>query len=196
MDVVQYANAEYLCALLTGRLSDDIMDVVQGHFAGGEDQLAITALVLSLPDQRVAITPEELELCRSLLDDPADPDLLQVTVVDSLPLPDYGFSPTAPDGAPDPARVDEVITGLAARVGAHDVRRTWRAPGPAGPNPASWIYLVRVTPDRDRLQVFSSITSDLWIQLRYKSPVTVLAVGSELPPYLAAADAASHSVPS
>jgi hypothetical protein len=53
---------------------------------------------------------------------------------------------------------------------------------------------VRVAPDRDRLQAYSSIAVELWIQLRDKSPVTVLADGAELTPYLAAADAASHVV--
>jgi hypothetical protein len=141
MDVVQYANAECLCARMTGRLSDGMLRAVQIQFAAGEGQMAISDLLLNAEYQGVAITPEEVELCRGLLDDPAAPELLQVAVVDALPPPDYRFSPTAPAGVPAPAPVDEVITGLAAEVGGHDIRRAWRTPGPAGPNPATWIYL-------------------------------------------------------
>jgi hypothetical protein len=194
MDVLRYANAEYLFRRMAGRLSDDVLSTVQEDFAAGEEQMAMSILLLNAHYQGVAITPGEVELCRSLLDDPADPDLLQVTVVDPLPPPDYRFSPTAPAGAPDPARVDEAIVGLAARVGVLGVRRSWRAPGPAGPNPARWIYLVRVAPGTDRLRAYSSIAAELSIELRDKSPVTVLADGAELTPYLAAAAAASHVV--
>ncbi|WP_156893715.1 hypothetical protein [Actinokineospora enzanensis] len=194
MDQQQYATATEICLRLSGRLPDDVLGAVQAHCFAGEDEMAIAALLLNLQYEGVPITAEEAALIRVLLDDPHDPELAEVTVVDSPPTLAYRFSPTAPADAPDPAGADRAITAEAALVGGRRVRRAWREPLPEAANPATWVYLVQVPPGVDELRARSAISSRLWVHRQEKWPVEVMVEGRLLPPYQAAAVTAAHQI--
>ncbi|WP_026423466.1 hypothetical protein [Actinokineospora inagensis] len=194
MDQVQYTTAAEVCRRLAGRLSDDVIGVVQSQLFAGEDELARAALLLNLRHEGVGVTAEETELIRTLLDDPQDPELTELTAVDTAPPPAYRFSPTGPADAPDPSGADRVIAGEAAASGGRRVRRAWREPLPEAANPATWVYLVQVVPGSDELRAHSAITSRLWVTRQEKWPVEVVVEGRLLPAYQAAAVTAAHQI--
>ncbi|GAA3007814.1 hypothetical protein [Actinokineospora diospyrosa] len=194
MDQLQYATATEVCRRLSGRLTDDVVSVVQSQIFAGEEEMALASLLLNLQYEGVGITAEEAELIRALLDDPHDPELAEVAVVDAAPTPAYRFSPTGPADAPDPAGADRVIATEAATAGGRRVRRAWREPLPDATNPATWVYLVQVVPGADELRTYSAISSRLWVTRQEKWPIEVVVEGRMLPAYQAAAVTAAHQI--
>ncbi|OLF16199.1 hypothetical protein [Actinophytocola xanthii] len=194
MDVKTYATVVELCARFAGRLPDDVLDAVRSHYFGGEELIAESALLLGLAYDGVAITREEKELIRSVLDDPDNPDLDDIAVVEELPPPAYRFSPTGPADVPVPTRADAVLSEEAPRHGGRRLRRTWREP--TGPDAAggTWLYVLQVAPGSDELRAYSALSSRLWVVLHEKWQVEVVTEGSLLPPYQAAALTAAHQV--
>ncbi|PPK67922.1 hypothetical protein V5P93_007267 [Actinokineospora auranticolor] len=192
-----HSTATEVCRRLAGRLSDDVLSVVQSQVFAGELEIARSSLLLNLQYEGVAITAEEADLIRVLLDDPLDAELAEVPVLAAPPAPAYRFSATAPADAPDPAGADQAIAVEAARLGGRRVRRAWRepiTPNPAAVNPATWVYLVQVLPGADELRAHSAISAQLWVRRQEKWPVEVLVEGAPLPPYQAAAATAAHQV--
>ncbi|RLK60355.1 hypothetical protein [Actinokineospora cianjurensis] len=194
MDQPQHATATEVCRRLSGRLTDDVVSVVQSQFFAGEEEMARSSLLLNLQYEGVGITEEEADLIRRLLDDPHDPELAEVAVVATAPPPAYQFSPTGPADAPDPTGADRVIAGEAAGTGGRGVRRVWREPLPDAANPATWVYLVQVPPGADELRAHNAISSRLWVSRQEKWPIEVVQEGRPLPPYQAAAVTAAQHV--
>ncbi|GLZ37564.1 hypothetical protein [Actinokineospora sp. NBRC 105648] len=194
MDTKQYATATEVCRRLAGRLSDDVVSVVQSQIFAGEDELALSSLLLNLQYEGVAVTADEAEMIRTLLEDPQDPELAAVQVTAAVPPPAYRFTPTAPADAPDAGGADQVVIAESALVGGRRVRRAWREPLPEAANPATWVYLVQVAPDVDELRAYSAISSQLWVHRQEKWPVEVVVEGRLLPPYQAAAVTAAHQI--
>ncbi|EWC61536.1 hypothetical protein UO65_3184 [Actinokineospora spheciospongiae] len=194
MDVAQYAAATEVARRLAGRLSDDVVAVVQAQYAAGEPELAVAALLLNLVAEGVAVTAQEATLIRSLTPDPTDPALADLALADTAPAPAYRFSPTGPPEAPDPTPVDEVLATEAPLIGARRVRRAWRDPLPDAPNRPTWVYLVQVAPEVDELRAYSTLTAHLWMRKQEKWPVEVIADGGLLPPYQAAAVTAARQI--
>lgn len=194
MDVKTYATIVDLCARFAGRLSDDVRGAVRGHYFGGEELIAESALLLGLAYEGVGITREEHDLIRSVLDDPDNPDLDDVPVVDTVPPLAYRFSPTGPAGAPDPTRADIVLSTDAPRHGGRRLRRAWREPLDGAPDGATWVYVLQIAPDADELRAYSALSSRLWVVLQEKWEIEAVVEGSLLPPYQAAALTAAHQV--
>jgi hypothetical protein len=194
MDAKTYATITEVCARLAGRLSDDVLGTVREHYAAGEWYLADGTLLANLAYQGVGITREEQDLIRSFLDEPDTPDLLGVPVIAEVPPLAYRFNRTGPAGAPDPSRADSVLSARAAREGAQRLHRAWRDPIDGAPDGAAWIYLLRVAEGTDELKTLSGLTSGLWIDLREKWPLEVVAEDAVLTPYQAAALAAAQVV--
>ncbi|MGX7824264.1 hypothetical protein ACTG9Q_04160 [Actinokineospora sp. 24-640] len=194
MDVQTYAAATAVCALLAGRLSDDVLGTVREDYSVGEDESAENALLLNLAHEGVGITQEERDLIRALLGDPANPDLDTVPHIDTAPPLPYRFGPTAPPGAPDPTRADHLLSAAAPRQGARRLRRAWRQPLPGAPGGATWLYVAQVAVGTDELRAYAGLTSTLWIDLREKWQIEVVVEGKLLPPYQAAALTAAHQV--
>jgi len=194
MDVQTYAAVASLCARFAGRLSDDVLGAVRDHYAGGEPELAEQALLLGLAFESVGNTREEHDLIRSVLDDPDNPDLDGVAIIDAAPPVPYRFSSAGPADAPDPSRADIVLSTDAPRHGGRRLRRAWREPLDGAPDGATWLYVLQVTAGTDELSAYSGLTSRLWVVLQEKWPLEVVVEGSLLPPYQAAALTAAHQV--
>ncbi|MEV0705882.1 hypothetical protein AB0I53_49400 [Saccharopolyspora sp. NPDC050389] len=194
MDVKTYAAVTDVCARLAGRLSDDILGVVREQYAAGESDLAESTLLLNLAAEGVGITHEEHDLIRSTLDDPADPDLDDVPVIDAVPPVQYRFSPTGPADAPDPSRADIVLSTDAPRHGGHRLRRAWREPLAGAQDAATWAYVLQVAEGTDELSAYAGLSSRLWVALQEKWPLEVVVEGRQLPPYQAAALTAAHQI--
>jgi hypothetical protein len=194
MDVQTYAAATAVCARLAGRLSDDALGAVRDHYHGGEPDMAESALLLGLSYEGVGITREEHDLIRSVLDDPDNPDLDDVPLVDEVPPPAYRFSPTGPAGAPDPSRADIVLSTDAPRHGGRRLRRAWREPLDGASDGPTWVYVLQVAAGTDELSAYAGLTSRLWVVLQEKWRLEVVVEGSLLPPYQAAALTAAHQV--
>lgn len=184
MDVKTYATVVDLCARLAGRLSDTVLDAVRVHYFVGEDEIAESAMLLGLAYEGVVVTREEHELIRSVLDDPDNPDLDDVPVVDELPPVGYRFSPTGPANAPDPTSADDL---LAAEAQKHDGRCLFRAWRTAAQGDGTWLYVVRVAAGADPLRAYSGLSSQLGVTLRTVWPIEVVVEGRQPPPYQAAA---------
>ncbi|MET8089772.1 hypothetical protein [Micromonospora sp. NPDC005220] len=194
MDEKTYAAITEMCARLAGRLSDDTLGALRDQYAAGEWDLADATLLLSLAYEVVAISPEERDLIRSFLGDPDNPDLLNVPVIAEVPPPPYRFSPTGPANAPDPTRADSLLSTEAPRRRGHSLHRAWRDPFDGAPDGATWVYVLRVADGTDELKMHSGLTSKLWISLREKWQLEVVADSSPLTPYQAAALTAAHPV--
>lgn len=194
MDVKTYATIVDLCARFAGRLSDDVLGAVRGHYFGGEEQMAESALLLGLAFEGVGITEDERELVRSVLDDPHNPDLDDVPVVDEVPPLAYRFGPTAPDDVAEPTRADAVLAAEAPNHGVLRLRRAWREPLDGTRDGATWVYVVQLTPDVDPLRAYSALSSQLWVVLQEKWLVEAVVEGAVLPPYQAAALTAARQV--
>lgn len=194
MDTQTYAAATAVCALLAGRLSDDVLGTVREDYSVGEDESAENALLLNLAYEGVGITAEERDLIRALLGDPTNPDLDNVPHIDAVPPLPYRFGPTAPPGASDPTRADHLLSAAAPRQGARRLRRAWRQPLPGAPGGATWLYVAQVGVGVDELRAYAGLTSTLWIDLREKWQIEVVVEGKLLPPYQAAALTAAHQV--
>ncbi|TDV57216.1 hypothetical protein [Actinophytocola oryzae] len=196
MDVQTYATVTAVCARLAGRLSDETLGAVRGHFAGGEPELAESALLLGLAYEGVGVTREEHELIRSVLEDPDSSDLAAVRVVESEPAPAYRFGPSGPVGGPDPAAADRVLSAEVPRHGGRRLRRAWREPLPGAPeaNGSGWVYVAQVESGTDELLAYSGLSSRLWVDLRSRWPVEVVVEGGPLPRYQAAVLTAAHEV--
>ncbi|SDC87629.1 hypothetical protein [Actinokineospora iranica] len=192
MDQQHFATATEVCRRLSGRLSDDVVSVVQSQFFAGETEIALSALLLNLHYEGVAVTGDEAALIRALL--PDGEDLSGIPVADMPPPLAYRFSPTAPDDAPNPAAADEVVAAEAALLGARRVRRAWREPLPEAANPPTWVYLVQVGAGVSELRAHNAITSRLWVRNQEKWPVEVVVEGTLLPPYQAAAVTAAQQI--
>lgn len=194
MDVQTYATAVAVCDQLTGRLSDDTMGAVRDHYAGGETELAESTLLLGLAHEGVGITPEEREMIRSVLEDPNNPDLDDVPVVDAVPPLVYRFSPEGPADAPDPSKADIVLSTDAARHGGRRLRRTWREPLDGAQDGATWVYVLQVVEGTDTLSAYAGLSSRLWVVLKEKWQLEVVVEGRLLPPYQAAALTAARQI--
>jgi hypothetical protein len=194
MDVQTYATIVDLCARFAGRLSDDVIGAVRGHYFGGEELMAESALLLGLAFEGVGVTREEHDLLRSILDDPDNPDLADVGIVDAVPPLTYRFSPTGPPDAPSPHRADMVMAAAAPKHAARRLRRAWREPLQGARNGATWVYLVQLDPGADPLRAYSALSGELWVVLREKWQVEAVTEGGLLPPYQAAALTAAHQV--
>lgn len=194
MDVKTYAAVTAVCARLAGRLSDDTLGTIREHYFAGEPDLADATLLLSLALEGVGITREEQDLIRSILDDPNNPDLAAVAVVDAEPPLRYRFSATGQADAPDPSRADIVLSTDAPRHGGRRLRRAWREPLAGVPEEATWMYVLQVAAGTDELGAYSGLSSRLWTVLKEKWPLEVVVEGALLPPYQAAALTAAHQV--
>jgi hypothetical protein len=194
MDVKTYAAVTDVCARLAGRLSDDALRSVREDYSGGEPGLAEATLLLSLAYEGVGITREEHDLIRSTLDDPDNPYLADVPIVDAVPPLRYSFSPTGPAGAPDPSRADIVLSTDAPRHGGRRLRRAWREPLEGAQDGAAWVYVLQVAAGTDELSAYAGLASRLWVVLQEKWPLEVVVEGRPLPPYQAAALTAAHQV--
>lgn len=194
MDEKTYAAVTEMCARLAGRLSDDSLGALRDQYAAGEWAIGDDTLLLSLAFQHVGITREEQDLIRSFLNDPGNPDLLDVSVIDEVPAPPYQFSRSGPANAPDPASADSLLSAEALRRGGRTLHRAWRAPLDWAPNGATWVYVTRVAQGTDELKTHSGLTAKLWTSLREKWQVEVVAEGVALTPYQAAALAAGQLV--
>ena len=195
MDVQTNAAVAAVCARLTGRLSDDVLDAVRDHYSVGETEIAESALLLGLALEGVAITLEEQDLIRATLYDPDNPDLDDVPVTGEVPPPAYRFHATGPATAPDPSRADEVLAAEAAAThGGLRLHRTWREPLDGARDGATWTYVLEVGQETDVLSARSGLASRLWVELEQRWPVEVVTEGTDLPPYQAAALAAAAKV--
>ncbi|GAA4430008.1 hypothetical protein ACFQV2_15630 [Actinokineospora soli] len=194
MDARAHATATDLCARLAGRLADDTLRGVRQDYFGGEARQAETTLLLSLAHEGVGITRVERTMIRSTLDDPDDPDLAAVAIIDAPPPPPYRFFPVAPPHAPSPAPADAVLAERAPLQGGKRLLRAWREPVSQAPDQAAWVYVVQVERGVDRLRVHSGLVSHLWVRARATWPVEVVEDGATLPPYQAAALAAAREI--
>ncbi|OLR90928.1 hypothetical protein [Actinokineospora bangkokensis] len=197
MDVAHHATATEVARRLSGRLSDEVVAVVQSWFAAGEHGLAVAALVLNLQAEGVAVTTQEAALVRALAaEDPSTADLARadLALADLAPPPAYRFSPTGPPEAPDPTPVDRVLAAEAPPLGARRVRRAWRDPLPEAPNRPTWVHLVQVAAGVDELSVLGTLAARVWVRTQQRWPLDVIADGGLLPPYHAAAVTAAQQV--
>ncbi|MEV6232633.1 hypothetical protein AB0L88_32700 [Saccharopolyspora shandongensis] len=194
MDAKTYAAVTDVCARLAGRLSDDTLGVVRDQYAAGESDLAESTLLLNLEGEGVGITREEQDLIRSTLDDPGNPDLDDVPVIDAMPPLQYRFSPAGPAEAPDPSRADIVLSTDAPRHGGHRLRRAWREPLAGAQDAAAWVYVLQVSEGTDQLSAYAGLSSRLWVALKEKWPLEVVVEGKQLPQYQAAALTAAHQI--
>ncbi|MPZ80366.1 MAG: hypothetical protein GEV28_08210 [Actinophytocola sp.] len=194
MDVRTYATIAGVCARLAGRLSDDIVGTVREHYYAGERELAESTLLLSLAYEGVGVTREEHDLIRGMLEDPDNPDLDDVAILDTAPPQLYRFVPAGPATAPDPSRADAVLSADAHRHGGRRLRRAWRDPLDGAPNGPTWMYVLQVAAGTDELGAYSGLTSRLWVVLQEKWQLEVVVEGDLLPPYQAAALTAAHQV--
>jgi hypothetical protein len=194
MDVKTYATVVDLCARFAGRLSDTVLDAVRVHYYVGEDVIAESAMLLGLALEGVGVTHDEHDQIRSVLDDPNNPDLDGVPIVDELPPIEYRFSATGPPGAPDPTRADDVLEVEAQRHGGRRLLRAWRDPVDAAHGDGTWLYVVQVAPDADELRAYSGLSSKLGVTVQLTWPIEVVTEGNLLPPYQAAALTAARLV--
>ncbi len=194
MDAKTYAAVAEVCRRLAGRLSDDVLGTVRENYAAGEFDLGDDALLLNLAYQGVGITIEEQTLMRTFLGDPDGPDLADVPVIAEVPPPSYRFSPGGPGNAPDPALADALLSAEAPAWRGRSLHRSWRAPLDGAPDAGAWTYVLRVAEGTDELAAFSGVTSRLWVSLKQKWPVEVIAEDSARGPYQAAALAAAYPV--
>ncbi|MFT7840193.1 hypothetical protein Q5530_28970 [Saccharothrix sp. BKS2] len=179
------------CARLAGRLSDDALATVRGHFAAGERESAGSALALGLARQGVGITGGERESLRSFL---GDADLLDVPAVEEAPSVPYRFGPTAPADAVDPGRADILLLTNARYHGGLCLHRAWREPLEGARDTATWVYLLRVVADTDEVTACSGLASRLRTVLGEEHALEVVAEDRPLPPYQAAALDRAHLV--
>lgn len=196
MDVTTYATLTGVCGWLAGRLSDTVLDAVRVNYYVGEDAMAESAMLLGLAMENVGITPEERAELRSVLDDPDNPDLDDVPSITEAPPPSYRFTSSPPPGqvtAPDPSLADGVIAAEAPNHQGRRVHRTWRVPS-NDPCRGTWLYVVQVSPGADVLRAYSGISSRLNVAARLTWPIEVVAEGSPLPSYQAAALTAADQV--
>lgn len=194
MDAKMYATITDLCGRLAGRLSDAQLGAVRGHYAVGEEVIAESALVAGLAYERVGVTPEELDLIRVILDNPNDPDLDAVPIIDALPPLAYRFSPTGPVGAPDPSSADVLLSTEAPLQGGRHLYRAWRDPIDGAPDGAAWAYVLQVTPGTDELLAYSGLDSQLVVTLRETWPIEVVTEGVPMYPYQAAVLATAQRI--
>ncbi|MGQ5264691.1 hypothetical protein ACTWLT_28470 [Micromonospora sp. ZYX-F-536] len=194
MDAKTYATATEVCRRLAGRLSDDVLGTVRENYAAGEFDLADNTLLLSLAYYGVGITVEEQTLMRSFLGDPDGPDLADVPVIAEVPPPPYRFSPAGPADAPDPTQADALLSADAPRRHGRSLHRAWRAPLDGAPDGAAWSYVLRVAEGTDELAAYSGAMAQLWISLKQKWPLEVIADNSPRAPYQEAALAGSSAV--
>jgi hypothetical protein len=192
MDVKTYATVVDLCGRIAGRLSDTVLDAVRVHYFVGEDEIAEQAMLLGLALEGVGVTREEHDLIRSVLDDPNNPDLDGVPIVDELPPVAYRFATTAPPGAPDPTAADDVLAVEAPKHGGRRLRRAWREPAAGGDG--TWLYVVQVAADADELGAYSGLSSKLGVTVQLNWPIEVVTEGNLLQPYQAAALTAARLV--
>ncbi len=194
MDVQTNAAVAAVCARLTGRLSDDVLDTVRDHYAVGETENAESALLLGLALEGVAITLEEQDLIRATLYDPGNPDLDDVPITDQVPPLVYRFHATGPATAPDPSRADEVLAAEAPGCGGRRLYRAWREPLDGAQDGATWVYVLEVGQETDVLAARSGLACRLWVAVEQRWPVEVVTEGADLPPYQAEAMTAGHEV--
>lgn len=194
MDVRAYATAVAVCAGLAGRLPDDAFSAVCDHYAGGEPELAESTLLLSLAQQRIGITQEERRNIRSILGNPADPDLDDVPLVEEAPPLAYRFGPVGPADAPGTEKADAILSAEAARHGGRRLRRAWREPLEGARDGATWVYVLQVAEGTDTLGVRAGLSSRLWVVSKETWPLEVVVEGRLLPPYQAAALTAAREV--
>lgn len=194
MDVQRYATIVDLCVRLAGRLSDDVLDAVRSHYFGGEELIAESALLLGLAYEGVGVIREEHDLIRSVLDDPGNPDLDAVPIIDAVPPVAYRFDPTGPPEAPDPTRADLLLSTEAPRHGGRRLHRAWREPADPALDGATWIYVLELTPGADELGAYSGLSSRLWVVLHEGWQIEAVVEGNPHPPYQAAALTAAHQV--
>ncbi|WP_410813791.1 hypothetical protein [Micromonospora sp. 067-2] len=194
MDAKTYATVTEMCRRLAGRLSDDVLGTVRENYAAGEFDLADSTLLLSLAYYGVGVTVEEQALLRSFLGDPDGPDLAEVPIIADVPAPPYRFSPTGPEDAPDPTRADALLAADAPRRHGRVLHRAWRAPLDGAPDAAAWSYVLQVAEGTDELSTYSGVMAQLWISLKQKWPVEVVADNSSRTPYQDAALAGASPV--
>lgn len=195
MDQPAYTAATQVCARLAGRMSDDALDAVRVYYAAGEWTVGDDTLLLTLAFEQVGITTAERNNIRLFLSNPDSPDLAAVPAAARVPALPYQFSPTGPGDAPDPAPADRQLAGQSATYwGGRGVFRSWRQPLPGAPNRATWQYLMWVPPGTDLLRAYSSLSSQLWADLKVKWQIEAVIEGAELTPYQAAAMAGAQFV--
>lgn len=183
MDALTYDIVCQVCRMLAGRLPDDVLDAVRSFYAAGEWDLGDATLLLGLAGEGVGITGTERDRIRSVLGDPHSPELGEVPSIDRIPL-SYRFDATGPPEAADPSESDALLTANAPLHGGRELRRAWREPlDESAPNPAGWVYLVSASASTDELSAYSGLSSTLWVTLRVKHQVEVVADGNEPSPF-------------
>ena len=194
MDVQTYATVAAVCARLTGRLSDDVIDAVRDHYSAGEAEIAESAMLLGLALEGVAITLEEQDLIRTVLYDPDNPELDDVPITDEEPPLAYRFAASAPASAPDPSHADAVLSAEAPAHRGVRLVRAWREPLPGAQDGATWTYVLEVAQGSDELLARAGLVSRLWVELGERWLVEVVVRDGDLPPYQAAALAEGREI--
>ncbi|WP_433124761.1 hypothetical protein ACQPWW_20485 [Micromonospora sp. CA-240977] len=194
MDAKTYATVADVCRRLAGRLPDDVLGTVRENYAAGEFDLADATLLLSLAFYGVGITSEERALLRAFIGEPDGADLADVPAIAQVPPLSYRFSVDGPADAPDPAPADTLLSVDAPRRHGRSLHRAWRTPLDGAPDAAAWTYVLRVAEGADELSTYSGVTSNLWVALRQKWPVEVIAADSPRTPYQEAALAGAQVI--
>ncbi|MFE3206064.1 hypothetical protein [Embleya sp. NPDC059237] len=182
-----------LLMLMSGRVSDDQLDVSWGPMMGGEDDFALTNLIAGLIHEGVPITEHEAELLHIAADgEDIDTDGVEI-VPDGPQAAYYTFTPEGPD-APDD--LDAAITTWAAgRKDVPWIGRTRRvAPHQDPGDPDTWVYVVRLAPDGNPPVIRGTIKT-LMYGTGTDYPVEVFTRRQWLPPYQKAALAAAIELP-
>ncbi|MET8043463.1 hypothetical protein ABZU25_21685 [Micromonospora sp. NPDC005215] len=194
MDAKTYATVADVCRRLVGRLPGDVLGTVRENYAAGEFDLADATLLLSLAFYGVGITSEERALLRTFIGEPDGPDLADVPAIAQVPPLSYRFSVDGPTDAPDPAPADNLLSVDAPRRHGRSLHRAWRTPLDGAPDAAAWTYVLQVAEGTDELSTYSGVMSNLWVALRQKWPVEVIAADSPRTPYQEAALAAARPI--
>lgn len=181
MDVKTYATIVNLCGRFAGRMSDTVLDAVRTHYFAGEEVIAEAALLLGLALEGVGVIQEEHDLVRSVLNDPENPDLDLLVVVDTVPALAYRFSPTGPQDGAVPVTADELLSKETKLHGGVKLLRAWREPLNGSYQGSTWVYVPVMAPGMDELGAYSGLSSRLWVVLHEKWQVEPITDGRQLP---------------
>lgn len=114
--------------------------------------------------------------------------MADLTISDIAPPSPYRFAP--PDSLAVTPADQVLIAACAVTTGARKLRRAWRTSPTTAP---TWVYIVQVTPGTDELRVYSTLSTKLTAS-GSPHPVEVVPEGEPVPPYQAAALAASRRI--
>jgi hypothetical protein len=173
--------AVLLLRQLTGRLADDTVDPLWSYLGAGEYEMFEDMLFGQLETERVGLTGEEVELFRSLLDNPQDARLTQLPPLNELPQ--YEF--TAPPDDSSTSAADAVAREwAAAQPKPVRVLRAWRQPANAAAHAKpGWVYVVVVPPKAPVKRARSELAAKLMVRKVGSWPVEPVVAGERPPDY-------------